>query len=227
MSAKKLLQSIKSGIFVSAVLSTASLVLPTIYASLQAHAISTKVVVRTFLGENRTRSPLNATDVLLAALDTNTLSKFRSKTTLTDSDTVAFVEGVGIDKVFGVNSGAQTRAAQALGEPNTGLELRQSFFERIQNELGELSGKKMNPDAQALLHAEAHSLMRASKRYGTRLPKALTIHVDRKTCTFCSSNSGLPLMMRLLKIDSLTVYSVDRNFKLTRNGNSVTLERLN
>lgn len=85
----------------------------------------------------------------------------------------------------------------------------------------------MNPDAQALLHAEAHTLMRASKKHGAKLPKILTIHVDRKTCNFCSGKTGLPLMMRLLNIDELTIYSPERNFKLVRKGDVVDSVSLN
>ncbi len=44
--------------------------------------------------------------LLAVGLDTSTLGKFRAKTTLTADDTAAFVEGQGISKTFGVNSGA-------------------------------------------------------------------------------------------------------------------------
>ncbi len=156
-------------------------------------------------------------------LDKDTLQRFRSKTNLSETDdTVAYVTGKGIDKVFGVNSGAQTKAAKELGEANVGLDLRKKYFERVQNELKEYEGKMMNLVAQPFLHAEAHSLMRATERYG-QLPKVLVLHVDRPPCNQCAGTNGLSVLVRLFKIDELTVISPSRVFKVVKTGSTVKI----
>jgi tRNA(Arg) A34 adenosine deaminase TadA len=155
--------------------------------------------------------------------DKDTLQRFRSKTNLSEADdTVAYVTGKGIDKVFGVNSGAQTKAAQELGEANVGLDLRKKYFTRVQNELKEYEGKMMNLVAQPFLHAESHSLMRATERYG-QLPKVLVLHVDRPPCNQCAGTNGLSVLVRLFSIDELTVISPSRVFKVVRTGNTAKI----
>ncbi len=156
-------------------------------------------------------------------LDKDTLQRFRSKTNLSETDdTVAYVTGKGIDKVFGVNSGAQTKAAKELGEANVGLDLRKKYFTRVQNELKEYEGKMMNLVAQPFLHAESHSLMRATERYG-QLPKVLVLHVDRPPCNQCAGTNGLSVLVRLFKIDELTVISPSRVFKVVRTGTTAKI----
>ena len=155
---------------------------------------------------------------------TQQLTSFKSKSSLLDSDTVAFVSVNG-KSVFGVNSGAQKRIADSLGKENVGLELRKKFLESIQY-TGGLTGRKLNPGAQALLHAESHSLMRASIKFGDDLPKNLTMHVDRRTCNQCSGVAGLPQMIKLLKLDSLVVHSPTRSIEFIRNGDKVIKREL-
>jgi hypothetical protein len=123
------------------------------------------------------------------------MARFRLRAGLAPDDTVAMVRVNG-RRYFGVNSSAQAREALAL---------RREFLIRIQQELGELQGRPLNR-VQALLHAEANSLMRASVRV-PELPKSLLLSVDRRICNFCVGKKGLPLMMRLLDVEELTIVS--------------------
>jgi deoxycytidylate deaminase len=55
-------------------------------------------------------------------------------------------------------------------------------------------------DAQALLHAEAHSLIKAFEDNGS-LPKKVIIFVDRETCTFCTSQ--MPSILKAMGIEEV------------------------
>ncbi|MGH2375000.1 MAG: deaminase, partial [bacterium] len=131
------------------------------------------------------------------------VARFRAKTNLGESDTVAFVPVNGRN-YFGVNSGAQ---------PQEALALRQEFLTKVQQELGVLEGKTLNR-VQAFTHAESHALMRAYTRQGS-LPSEVTIYVDRISCNFCAGKTGVNLLRQVLGIKKVTMVSPGRTVVLS------------
>lgn len=57
--------------------------------------------------------------------------------------------------------------------------------------------------AQALFHGEAHSLMRAYDKFGGKLPKEMTLYVDRLTCGPCQGS--LPRLVNAMGIEKLRI----------------------
>ena len=99
--------------------------------------------------------------------------------------TVSFVEVNG-RRVFGVNSTALVR------------DVDKNLARAWRTRLGFNQGQ-----AQALFHAEAHSLMRAYQKTGGKLPRELTLHVDRLTCGPCQG--ALPDLIREMGIERLII----------------------
>ena len=125
------------------------------------------------------------------------MRRFREDTGLSQPGTLARVEIDGIS-YFGLNSSAHPAS----------LLRRKEFLQAIQRELGQLTGRTLNR-VRALTHAEADALMQAAAGRN-QLPKVVTILVDRRTCNFCTSIEGLPLLARLLGIKRILVVSPGR-----------------
>ncbi len=130
------------------------------------------------------------------------IKRFREKAglepySISSGNTVACIEIDG-KNYFGVNS-TITQQSKA----NT-RELREKWL----NEIEWVPPKKRAPQhlghAQSLTHAEAHSLIRAYEKQG-KLPKKITMYVDRKTCNICRGE--LPCLLKRLGVEELTVFS--------------------
>lgn len=99
--------------------------------------------------------------------------------------TVAYVEAGG-RRVFGVNSTSLVR------------DVDKNLARTWRTKLGFNAGQ-----AQALFHAEAHSLMRAYEKLNGAMPKNITMYVDRLTCGPCQS--ALPDLIKSMGIETLTI----------------------
>jgi hypothetical protein len=113
--------------------------------------------------------------------------------------TVAFTEING-QKIFGTNT---TLGLEKLNGNNRVL--RENTLKRIQNELGELQDVNYGTKTKTmfLTHAEAEALIKTAEKFNGKLPKEMTLFVDRITCGECQE--GLPLLVKLYGIEKLTV----------------------
>ena len=150
------------------------------------------------------------------------LSEFRKQNKLPDFDpdngetgTSAYIKVDGKEFI-----GLNTSLGRSIGKDS--IELRKQTFARVQTELGKLKGKKFSPDGQAFTHAEADALIKAEKELG-KLPKKMTLYVDRYTCNMCYGKTGLPLLAELFGVEELKVIDKKGRILLVR-PNQVTKE---
>lgn len=130
------------------------------------------------------------------------IERFRKKAglkpySIDSGDTVASVS-VNNKTYFGVNS-TITKESQKASK-----ELRQKWFKEIEWVPPKKSQPKHLGHAQSLTHAESHALIRAFERQG-KLPKNVTMYVDRKTCNICRGE--LPAILKRLGVEELEIYS--------------------
>ncbi|WGH74645.1 deaminase [Tenacibaculum tangerinum] len=91
------------------------------------------------------------------------------------------------------------------------LDLRRKWFNKIKWVPPKKKQPKHLGQAQALTHAEAHSLMNAHEKFG-KLPKKIVMYVDRPTCNMCKGE--LPALMKTMGIDELIIFSGDKKIPL-------------
>ena len=90
-----------------------------------------------------------------------------------------------------------------------GLAQRENLLKFVHASTGALSGKTLNR-ARAFTHAESHALYRAAKANGGKLPRNVTIIVDKRVCNFCTGINGLPQIKKAFDINKLTIISPGR-----------------
>lgn len=109
---------------------------------------------------------------------------------------MAVVQG---QEFFGINSGFSPSS----------LTLRKETLARIHAEGHGEGVSTVLHRALALTHAEAHSLMLAYNQLGD-LKGTVVVHVDRKTCGFCSAEKGaVAALQRLYGIQELVIIDGD------------------
>jgi deoxycytidylate deaminase len=128
------------------------------------------------------------------------IKKFREQSGLQpysdeSGDTVAMVEIEG-QKFFGVNSSITKESQEATKE------LRQKWFKKVNWVPPKKNVPKHLGHVQSLTHAESHSLIVAYEKLG-KLPKNMTMVVDRKTCNMCKGE--MPALLKHIGVEELKI----------------------
>ncbi|MDR6226336.1 pre-toxin TG domain-containing protein [Desmospora profundinema] len=120
--------------------------------------------------------------------------------------TVARVEVNGRG-IFGVNT---TLIKQSKWAPRH-MDLRRKWLKEVKWVPPKKNEPKHLGHAQSLSHAESHALIRAyerMERLGEKMPKKLTMHVDRPTCNICKGE--MPALLKRLGVEELHIFSGGR-----------------